>query len=174
MRLRGWVLAIFLGGCTVHSGQLTALRGLLAPAASPPQYWQASYGGEVVAVLPVLGDQGIVFADVEGHTYVFDGWTVRYASTPAQRRPVIITAEPEGRRYRMGRRSRFDPCGPWEQQAREAALGMRWRQICNNGRRYENIIDVDSAGQIERIDQVIDLDGGRLLLWKPPEDKGFK
>ena len=66
---------VLLAGCSFHSNQWSALKGLLAPEKVVTQgSWLLSGSEGSVTVYPVQGNDAIIFTDGQGIFLKFDGW----------------------------------------------------------------------------------------------------
>ena len=70
---------VMLAGCSFHSNQWSALKGLLAPEKGVTQgSWLLSGLEDNVTVYPVQGNDEIIFTDGQGIFLKFDGLSVLY------------------------------------------------------------------------------------------------
>lgn len=158
------LLALVPAGCTFQSAQLEFVRDLVTDATEPDVLpgWRATLGQETRDVAIVSREGLFVFVSDDGDAASFDGWTVRALTGFGRRERVTIRDKEGARQYVQGGSYIEHRCQPWVRLDRTD--GVRWSQTCVGRSRYDNVIDVDAAGNINRIRQVVDETGAWLTL----------
>ncbi|MFM7119117.1 MAG: hypothetical protein ACKOZX_02505 [Gammaproteobacteria bacterium] len=158
------LLALAPAGCTFQSAQLDFLRDAFTDATEPDVLpgWRATLGQKTRDVSIVSRGNLFVFVSDDGDAASFDGWTVRAITGFGRRERLTIRDQDAARQYVQAGSYIEHRCAPWVRS--ERVEGIRWRQTCTGRARYDNVIDVDAVGNIERIRQVIDETGTWLTL----------
>ena len=87
---------VMLAGCSFHSNQWSALKGLLAPEKVVTQgSWLLSGPGDDVTVYPVQGNDAIIFTDGQGIFLKFDGWHFTEVRGYRARDMELISGKPD-------------------------------------------------------------------------------
>ena len=87
---------VMLAGCSFHSNQWSALKGLLAPEKVVTQgSWLLSGPGDDFTVYPVQGNDAIIFTDGQGIFLKFDGWHFTEVRGYRARDMELISGKPD-------------------------------------------------------------------------------
>ena len=87
---------VMLAGCSFHSNQWSALKGLLAPEKVVTQgSWLLSGSEGSVTVYPVQGNDAIIFTDGQGIFLKFDGWHFTEVRGYRARDMELISGKPD-------------------------------------------------------------------------------
>ena len=87
---------VMLAGCSFHSNQWSALKGLLAPEKVVTQgSWLLSGPGGDFTVYPVQGNDAIIFTDGQGIFLKFDGWHFTEVRGYRARDMELISGKPD-------------------------------------------------------------------------------
>ena len=87
---------VMLGGCSFHSNQWSALKGLLAPEKVVTQgSWLLSGPEGSVTVYPVQGNDEIIFTDGRSIFLKFDGWHFTEVRGYRTRDVELISGKPD-------------------------------------------------------------------------------
>ena len=87
---------VMLAGCSFHSNQWSALKGLLAPEKGVTQgSWLLSGSEGNVTVYPVQGNDEIIFTDVQVIFLKFDGWHFTEVRGYRARDVELVSGKPD-------------------------------------------------------------------------------
>ena len=87
---------VMLAGCSFHSNQWSALKGLLAPEKVVTQgSWLLSGSEGNATVYPVQGNDAIIFTDGQGLFLKFDGWHFTEVRGYRARDMELISGKPD-------------------------------------------------------------------------------
>jgi hypothetical protein len=165
-----WLLvpiALILAGCSVQSSQLNAVLGMFDKASAPfdENSWVVEFADYSATVYPVTVDQGTLFSNQLGDVILFDGWAVREVSGLGRRLKRRVVDNDAARRYMYGNRFVAQhQCDAWQSEQQSGMI--RYRQVCWGRSQYTNMIQVNAAGQISLVRQIIDGSDQYLTLRK--------
>ena len=150
-----------LAGCTFSAPQLEALGGMFeAPSDPTADYqWQVTINDTTYNLVAIDDGNEILFSQADAGLVGFDGWSLTRVSGFGLLSPFTIKSSPGQRTYKQRSATRIHSCSPWQQQE------LTWTQACRSPAVYTNTIQLNSSGQIIRIDQVYDATN-RLILEK--------
>ena len=178
---------VMLAGCSFHSNQWSALKGLLAPEKVVTQgSWLLSGSEGNVTVYPVQGNDEIIFTDGQGLFLKFDGWHFTEVRGYRARDVELISGKPDivGFYYKtsdpgsVGAKSETSPaerlyasggenkiiygviCADWQRTS--VAGGELLSQSCVFDRQegFSNSIWLDQSGNIQAVESALGPEGG--------------
>ena len=173
---------IMLGGCSFHSNQWNALKGLMAPKKVVTQgSWLLSGLEDNVTVYPVQGNDEIIFTDGQSIFLKFDGWHFTEVRGYRARDMELISGKPDivGFYYKtsdpgsVGAKSETSPaerlyasggenkmiygviCADWQRTS--VAGGELLSQSCLFDRQeaFSNSIWLDQSGNIQAVESAL-------------------
>ena len=184
---------VMLGGCSFHSNQWSALKGLLAPEKVVTQgSWLLSGPEGSVTVYPVQGNDAIIFTDGQGIFLKFDGWHFTEVRGYRAREMELISGKQDivGFEYKIsdagsvGAKSETSPaersyasggenkmiygviCADWQRTS--VAGGELLSQSCSydSQEAFSNSIWLDQSGNIRVIESVLGPEGVKFRVAK--------
>ena len=184
---------IMLGGCSFHSNQWNALKGLMAPKKVVTQgSWLLSGLEGNVTVYPVQGNDEIIFTDGQGIFLKFDGWHFTEVRGYRARDVELISGKPAivGFYYKtsdpgsVGAKSETSPaerlyasgvenkviygvaCADWQRTS--VAGGELLSQSClfDSQEAFSNSIWLDQSGNIRAFESVLGPEGAKFRVAK--------
>ena len=176
-----------LAGCSFHSNQWSALKGLLAPEKVVTQgSWLLSGSEGNVTVYPVQGNDEIIFTDGQGIFLKFDGWHFTEVRGYRARDVELVSGKPGivGFEYKISNpgsvvaKSETSPaerlyasggenkiiygvaCADWQRTS--VAGGELLSQSCLFDRQeaFSNSIWLDQSGNIQAVESALGPEGG--------------
>ena len=182
---------VMLAGCSFHSNQWSALKGLLAPEKGVTQgSWLLSGSEGNVTVYPVQGNDEIIFTDGQSIFLKFDGWHFTEVRGYRARDVELISGKPEivGFDYKtsdsgsVGAKSETSPaerlyasggenkmiygviCADWQRTS--VAGGELLSQSCLFDRQeaFSNSIWLDQSGNIQAVESALGPEGGKFRV----------
>ena len=182
---------VMLAGCSFHSNQWSALKGLLAPEKVVTQgSWLLSGPGDDFTVYPVQSNDAIIFTDGQGIFLKFDGWHFTEVRGYLARDMELISGKPDivGFDYKIsdpgsvGAESETSPaersyasggeikmiygviCADWQRTS--VAGGELLSQSClfNSQEAFSNSIWLDQSGNIQAVESALDPEGGKFRV----------
>ena len=182
---------VMLAGCSFHSNQWSALKGLLAPEKVVTQgSWLLSGSEGSVTVYPVQGNDEIIFTDGQSIFLKFDGWhftEVRgYRALDGELvsgKPAVIgfdygTSDPDNvsvesgtspaeRSYASGGKDKVVNrmiCADWQRTS--VAGGELLSQSCSydSQEAFSNSIWLDQSGNIRTIESALGPEGVKFRV----------
>lgn len=182
---------VMLAGCSFHSNQWSALKGLLAPEKGVTQgSWLLSGSEGSVRVYPVQGNDEIIFTDGQSIFLKFDGWHFTEVRGYRARDVELISGKPEivGFDYKtsdsgsVGAKSETSPaerlyasggenkmiygviCADWQRTS--VAGGELLSQSCLFDRQegFSNSIWLDQSGNIQAVESALGPEGGKFRV----------
>ena len=153
---------MLLSGCTFQSSQLDLLLSAFKRSEAPTPRWVASLGTEVRALTPAIEQNRVVFVDGQDTAIVFDGWLISSVTGMGLRTPMTIRDNSGLRYFVQRRREDVMSCGKWVLVS--MGLGSQWQQSCVANHEHINVITIDAAGDITKIEQVVSVNGDRLMI----------
>jgi len=182
---------VMLAGCSFHSNQWSALKGLLAPEKVVTQgSWLLSGSEGSVTVYPVQGNDEIIFTDGQSIFLKFDGWhftEVRgyrardmelisgkpdivgfdYGTSDPDNVSVESGTSPAERSYASGGENKMIYgviCADW--QRAPAAGGELLSQSClfDSQEAFSNSIWLDQSGNIQAVESALGPEGGKFRV----------
>jgi hypothetical protein len=182
---------VMLAGCSFHSNQWSALKGLLAPEKGVTQgSWLLSGSEGNVTVYPVQGNDEIIFTDGQSIFLKFDGWHFTEVRGYRARDVELISGKPEivGFDYKtsdsgsVGAKSETSPaerlyasggenkmiygviCADWQRTS--VAGGELLSQSCIFDRQegFSNSIWLDQSGNIQAVESALGPEGGKFRV----------
>ena len=182
---------VMLAGCSFHSNQWSALKGLLAPEKVVTQgSWLLSGPGDDFTVYPVQSNDAIIFTDGQGIFLKFDGWHFTEVRGYRARDVELISGKPEivGFDYKtsdsgsVGAKSETSPaerlyasggenkmiygviCADWQRTS--VAGGELLSQSCIFDRQegFSNSIWLDQSGNIQAVESALGPEGGKFRV----------
>ena len=182
---------VMLAGCSFHSNQWSALKGLLAPEKVVTQgSWLLSGPEGSVTVYPVQGNDAIIFTDGQGLFLKFDGWhftEVRgyrardmelisgkpdivgfdYGTSDPDNVSVESGTSPAERSYASGGENKMIYgviCADW--QRAPAAGGELLSQSClfDSQEAFSNSIWLDQSGNIQAVESALGPEGDKFRV----------
>ena len=183
---------VMLAGCSFHSNQWSALKGLLAPEkVAMPGRWLLSGPEGNVVVYPVQQGRAIVFTDGQALFFKFDGWHVveikgygaRYLEIRSRKAEIVrfdyrINGVPDedisGNKIGDQRNQPSEAegeivyrvgCAAWQRAV--VPNGELLSQSCafEDGATFSNSILLDQSGNISLIESVTGPDGVRVRIY---------
>ena len=182
---------VLLAGCSFHSNQWSALKGLMAPKKVVTQgSWLLSGLEDNVTVYPVQGNDEIIFTDGQSIFLKFDGWHFTEVRGYRARDVELISGKPEivGFDYKtsdsgsVGAKSETSPaerlyasggenkmiygviCADWQRTS--VAGGELLSQSCLFDRQegFSNSIWLDQSGNIQAVESALGPEGGKFRV----------
>jgi hypothetical protein len=182
---------VMLAGCSFHSNQWSALKGLLAPEKVVTQgSWLLSGSEGSVTVYPVQGNDEIIFTDGQSIFLKFDGWhftEVRgyrardmelisgkpdivgfdYGTSDPDNVSVESGTSPAERSYASGGENKMIYgviCADW--QRAPAAGGELLSQSClfDSQEAFSNSIWLDQSGNIQAVESALGPEGSKFRV----------
>ena len=182
---------VMLAGCSFHSNQWSALKGLLAPEKGVTQgSWLLSGSEGNVTVYPVQGNDEIIFTDGQSIFLKFDGWhftEVRgYRALDGELvsgKPAVIGFDyafidldsvgaesaktPAERSFFSGGENKMIYgviCADWQRTS--VAGGELLSQSCLFDRQegFSNSIWLDQSGNIQAVESALGPEGGKFRV----------
>lgn len=145
-------------GCSIQSGQLSAVMDLIKKPASdiPLNGWSVKYADYKAIVYPVNTPQGTLFSNQAGDQVLFDGWSVRRFSGLGLQGPAYQNRDIAMQRtFMRGSRSlTVHQCNQWQQKQQSGK--KQFSQSCQGDIIYTNSILVEQDGSISVIQQIVD------------------
>ena len=188
---RAFAALVMLAGCSFHSNQWSALKGLLAPEKVVTQgSWLLSGSEGNVTVYPVQGNDEIIFTDGQSIFLKFDGWHFTEVRGYRARDMELISGKPDivgfdygtsdpdnvsvesgtssaERSYASGDENKMIYgviCADW--QRAPAAGGELLSQSClfDSQEAFSNSIWLDQSGNIQKLESVLSPEGGKFRV----------
>ena len=182
---------VMLAGCSFHSNQWSALKGLLAPEKVVTQgSWLLSGSEGNATVYPVQGNDAIIFTDGQGLFLKFDGWhftEVRgyrardmelisgkrdivgfdYGTSDPDNVSVESGTSPAERSYASGGENKMIYgviCADWQRTS--VAGGELLSQSCIFDRQeaFSNSIWLDQSGNIQAVESALGPEGVKFRV----------
>ncbi|MDA7717806.1 hypothetical protein N8837_00955 [Pseudomonadales bacterium] len=177
---------VMLAGCSFHSNQWSALKGLLAPEKVVTQgSWLLSGPGDDFTVYPVQSNDAIIFTDGQGIFLKFDGWHFTEVRGYRARDMELISGKPDivGFDYKIsdpgsvGAESETSPaemsyasggenkmvfgviCAPWQRTSISGGELLSQSCLFDNQEAFSNSIWLDQSGNIRAVESVLGPEG---------------
>ena len=178
---------VMLAGCSFHSNQWSALKGLLAPEKVVTQgSWLLSGSEGNVTVYPVQGNDEIIFTDGQGIFLKFDGWHFTEVRGYRARDVELVSGKPGivGFEYKISNpgsvvaKSETSPaerlyasggenkiiygvaCADWQRTSVAGRELLSQSCLFDRQEAFSNSIWLDQSGNIQAVESALGPEGG--------------